>query len=560
MLSTWTLALAAAWPLAVLAPELAYGSPSTARLGIALLLSAACFAILRSLVAQGRAAAVVAWVEARAGALALIVVALHTVVFGGSVVLRHVYFGAAHADDTAYYNQILWSTLQGEFFRGSVTQARYVAPPVSSEFALHNSPILLAVLPLYAVIPSFYTLLVLRTLALAAGAVALFSLAKEKIGGAAGLVIVVAYFASSNIFTQALSGFYPLHLIAFFLPWAFLYFYRERFWPFVLWLALALAVREEIALTGALFGIYALLLRRRPRWIVGPIALSAAWWFVSTELVMVRSRIAMEDLDAFYAMFGGGHNSALASVMRHPGAFLGLVLNADNVRYFYEVLKPTAMFALLSPSLLLALPTLAVNAVIGAFMITMRSVGYHYSLVAFICVFVAAIEGMARLSRSASRINVARSTFGAALALLLLPSAVLAFMDGIRYGGGQQTSVLAELRPKPYHATLERIVAMIPPGASVAAPNILMPQLSERRFLYSSDRLWRYPNQEAEYVVLDVRTDRSSFEDRNRAKYESTVATTRGDERYALVLAEAGFEVYHRILASPRPAVRGASS
>jgi uncharacterized membrane protein len=555
LLGARALPLLVAWPVAVLYPEFVFGTPSKDRAAAVLLMVVALFGLL-ALVTRERARGAVAWVEARSGAIAVGIVFVHAVAFGGAVLLRHVTFGAEHGDDTAYYTQILWSTIQGEFFRGSVTQDRYFDPPVATEFALHNSPVLLAVLPLYALLPSFYTLLLLRTVLLSAGAIPLFLLAKEKIGGAAGLVILVVYFSSANIVHQALNGFYPLHLIACFLPFAFLYFFRERFWPFCLWLLMALTVREEIALTAALFGVYALLLRRSLRWVLVPLVVSAAWWYVSTEFVMVRSRIAMEELDAFYRAFGAGHNSALATILEHPEIVLGPVLTQDNLRYLYDLAKPTAFFPLLSPSVLLALPSLIVNSVIGAFMATMRNVSYHYSLVAFICVFVAMIDGIGRLARYSQGFGVTPPVFGVCLGLLLLPSSVLGAMDVVRYGSGQ-APLLLDFLPKPHRSTLERSLALIPPEASVAAPQSLMPYLAHRRGLYNSDRLWRYGERPVDYVILDVRLDRLSEVDRNRPRYEAVVATIRGDGNYDLLLAEAGFEVYQRRMKQGRHAAGG---
>jgi uncharacterized membrane protein len=535
----------AAWVLAVLLPEFLFGAPSKTRVILILFLAGAVFCLLAMLAPLHRLRGVMAWAEFRSGSIATAVVILHAVIFGSAIVIRHAYFGAEHGDDTAYYNQIFWSTLQGEFFRGSVTQDRYFDSPVSTEFAIHNSPVLLAVLPLYSLYPSFYTLLILRNLLLSASAIPLYLLAKERIGGVAGILVMVGYFFSTNIFYQAMNGFYSLHFVVLFLPFAFLYFFRERFWPFVVWLILTLSVREEIALTVSLFGVYALFLRRQWQWVLAPIVLSAVWWYVSTELVMIRSRIAMEELEAFYEAFGGGHNSALATVLEKPGMPFTLLLTRENFSYLYEILKPTAGFPFLSASSIFILPTVVVNSVIGAFMATMRNISYHYSVVASVFVFVALIGGISHLARHSRSLGVERSVFCVGMTLLLMPGITLGVMDNIRYGGGGGASIVADFLPKPHQKTLEKIVALVPPDASVAAPNTLMPQLSYRRKLYSSDRLWRYGEREIEYIIFDARPDLLSDRDRNKPKYESAMERIRHDARYELTFMEGGFEVYH---------------
>ena len=136
-------------------------------------------------------------------------------------------------EDTGYYNQILWNTLHGTFFNGSLTQARYFNPPVYSEFAVHNSPVLFLILPVYWVLPSFYTLLVVRNLALAASAIPLYLLAKEKVSGLSGVFIAIAYLFSANVLYQALNGFYPLQFAVLFLSFTFYYFFKERLVLFV---------------------------------------------------------------------------------------------------------------------------------------------------------------------------------------------------------------------------------------------------------------------------------------------------------------------------------------
>lgn len=525
-------------------PEILFGTPGHVRIMLVLSTSAALFALFALLPNLRRTASVLAWLETRGVMIAGALVTVHALVSTALLIARYQHFGSFLGEDTAYYNQIFWSTLRGEFFRGTLTQARYFDPPVTSEFAVHNSPVMLLLLPVYWLAPSFYTLLILRNLALSLSAIPLFLLTRDRLGGVAAVFVTVAYLASPNLLYQSINGFYPLQFAALFLLLTLLFFLRARFAPFVVALLFALTVREEIALTVGLLGLFAVVLRRRWPWIVVPIVLSGLWWYVSTEWIMVRSRIAMEDLDGFYQLVGTSHNDALATLVTDPWRFVGLVLNGANAAYLYEMLKPTAMAPLLSPAALLAAPTLALNCVIGVFLIAMRNVSYHYSLVATVCLFVALVDGLARLVRHARAFHVDEMLVRPAVAVLLIPVAAIGMMDAVRHGGGGGQSLIGDFLRKPYHSTAERIVSLVEPDAAVAAPNVLLPDLSYRAKLYTSGRLWRYNEPELDYVVVDTDLLKFSRADANLPKYEASIARIRNSDAYELVLAAHGFEVY----------------
>src|SRR5262245_45176322 len=328
------------FPAGVLAPEFIFGSPGAGRVALVLGTCLLLFVVLH-LHAAGRTAAVVAWIERRAGVLLVAVIAVHLVATTALVIIRHHYFNAILGEDTAYYNQIFWSTLHGEFFRGSLTQARYTNPPISSEFGAHNSPILFLLVPAYWVHPSFYTLLVLRNVALSLSAIPLFLLARGWLGGAVGLGVAVVHLLGPNLLSQSMNAFYPMQFAVLLLPLAFLAFERARLGWFVAAFVLVLSVREELALTAILFAGYALVRRRSWRWVITPALVAAAWWYVSTVFVMLPSRIAMEDLEAFYTAFPDGFRGAVGRLLRHPVEFLRVLVTTDTVAYLYQLAKWT---------------------------------------------------------------------------------------------------------------------------------------------------------------------------------------------------------------------------
>jgi uncharacterized membrane protein len=532
------------WLLAVVVGEFIFGEPSLLRSIIIVLTCIGLFCLFQILIRLRQMGSVFDWLESQSGCLVGLLIGSYAIIFTGLIVVRHYYFGSVLGEDTGYYNQILWNTLHGKFFNGSLTQARYFNPPVYSEFAVHNSPVLFLILPVYWLLPSFYTILIVRNLALAASAIPLYLLAKEKVGGLAGVFIAIAYLFSANVLYQALNGFYPLQFAVLFLSFTFYFFFKERLVLFVVFLLLSLSVREEIALTSFLFALYALVLKRRWFWIVVPASLSILWWYISTELVMVRSQIVMEDLDGFYKLFGGGHNEALKIFVSEPWKLLRIFLAKDNLAYLYELAKPAAMLPVLSVSIVFVMPTVLINCVIGAFMSTMRDISYHYSIVASVCLFHALVHGVSWLGRHQRFFALERCRFLTAVAFLLVPIGILGLSDVIRYGGGRDGVMVNDFVRKPYHDTLEEIVSLIEPDAGVAAPNFLLPQLSYREKLYTSNRLWRYPVFTADYLIMDTNLDKLSNTDKNRIKYEASLAKVRNSPDYRIMFARDGFEVY----------------
>lgn len=528
-----------------LLPEFFLGTPSSGRAAFVLLSSVSLFCVFHVALFPNRLRTAIATILVRLPRITLIVTC-HFVITTTLVILRHYNFNAVFGEDTSYYNQIFWSTLHGEFFTGTLTQGRYTDPPVSSEFAVHNSPFLFAVLPFYSMYPTFYCLLILRNAALSLSSVPLYTLARERVGPTASFVLIIVYLLSPNILLQSVGPFYPLQFAAPFLMSAFVFFYRGSFRMFLLSLLLALTVREEVALTTALFAFYALILRRAWRWILVPAALSLIWWYVSTEFVMSHSRIALEDLDELFKLSAAGYNGIVAAVVAEPERFMRLIFNFTTFEYLYALLKPTSLLSIFGISALFMLPTIAINMIVGAFWKTTLSLSMHYSLLATCCLFIAAVEGLARLGRASRVFRTRPNTLYIGLTLLLLPITILSVKDLISYGDSNNPTLIADFSRTSRHETLRRVLTTInvDPTASVAAPSILLPHLATRQQLYYVDRLWRYRFADPQYIVLDTDRPPRSERDLHRARYENLIVTFRGSDRHQLIFQQRGFEVY----------------
>jgi len=106
-----------------------------------------------------------------------LLVYVYFIVFLEYTILKHDAF-RSYAWDLGIFNQSLWTTLkEGRFFYHTL---ELFLNQSGSFFAVHFSPVLFLMLPIYALYPKPETLLTLQTIILALGAFPLYLLAKEK--------------------------------------------------------------------------------------------------------------------------------------------------------------------------------------------------------------------------------------------------------------------------------------------------------------------------------------------------------------------------------------------
>ncbi|MFL5801209.1 MAG: DUF2079 domain-containing protein [Roseiflexaceae bacterium] len=198
-------------------------------------------------------------------------IALYIVVF--TVAAWYKYASYQMGFDLGVHEQVLWNTAHG---RIAATSA---FAETDSYLGIDIIPTELLLAPLYALVPSAYTMLFVQTLALALGAVPVFLLVRDRfatlqgqaehgsqsaicnlqsaIPGWAGLAFAAAFLLYLPVEYMNLYEFQIRAFATTFLLMALYALERRRFWPFLLWSLLALGCRSDVGLVLAGMGAYA---------------------------------------------------------------------------------------------------------------------------------------------------------------------------------------------------------------------------------------------------------------------------------------------------------------
>jgi uncharacterized membrane protein len=411
--------------------------------------------------------------------------------------------------DLAYYNQIFWRTLHGEFFRQS-----FLVPQIS--LGHHVEAIIPALVPFYAIFPDPRTLLALQVLALALPAIPLFLIAKHRLGAmssaflrtALPIFFPLAWLANPFVHVIALDEFhlFPFALAPLF--FAALAYEKQRRWPFVLLLLLALLTHERVAAVVIAFGSLAWLERRPSWWLITPSLLGGVWHALSLHVILrfdpsMRLAIFPADLsgDAFGAAF-----SVAGGVISLPTIAALIALGLPFLLLSFAAPHRTVLAAL--PLLQLLIGSTDALTVISGAAVALLLPG----------VFLAAIDG----ARAAPRIThllsggIGEAPRGRIVLLLAAATAFSATMLG-----PVPASVRNLLRGTDTATILaaEAIIERIAPTDTVAAPPALLPNVSGRFHLVPlptdperAKQALLEPRQKPDIIILDARATRTSEE------------------------------------------------
>lgn len=460
------------------------------------------------------------------------------------------------AQDTAYFNQMMWSTVRSparHLLEAGLFQETFYSPPARSHFAVHVSPFLLFLAPLYALAPRFETLLVLRNLALGAGAWVLFRELRGPLGARAAVVAAAAWLLHPNTVVMASGEFNEMPFAVPVVVWAVGAAWRGALTEALLASALCAAVREDAVLPAAVAALVVALRRRRWSWAVLGAA-CGAWFVLAYRVVMPAFAPSGGQLVAsLYQGMGGSPAGVAVHLLTHPRALVGLFGEPARLFYLAALVRSFLLLPLFSWATLAAGPT-----VLALLLIPLQGYGdvlglwRHYSTLSVAVLALAGGLGAAFWARRRAS-GRERAALALTLSWLLLCGAVLTEVQTIGL------TWIARARPAPLAGTYRELLREIPPGAPVAAVYQLTPALSQRRHVYalrfhgataglSEAAILAH----AAYVVADLDTLRARRLHACGEGYTAFLARLRSDPEWRLTRETGGLALLVNAHRAPR--------
>jgi uncharacterized membrane protein len=421
---------------------------------------------------------------------ALIVAALTiawSALFAWLSVTRHL-AGGSHAEDLGFNDQVLSNFLRGQWFRISI----YLGatwnteidmnriPRPDSLFAFHFEPMLLLLVPLYALGGGAILLLVVQSIGLALGAVPAYRLARFTSGSsAAGVAVAAAYLLSPLGQWAVLSDFHTAVLAA-----PLLLLCVERLIvgrsPLQALIAggLAAAAREDVGLVLAALGLIYVLRRRAVRTGVKFLILGCASSILGA-LVIRNYSGGVSPFDVRYA----------ATVSAGLAPVVDALVRPSVMDYAATLLLSGGWLALVAPvALVPALPSLMLNVLsTSAWMAAGKA---HYSVLVLPFIAIGAAAGLRRLKNRPRLIHIATAT--------LLASSIVGY---VREGAGPLGGNYAPATVTEHARRAAAFADALPTSASISASSSLVPHVTSRAKVYVFPAVL-----DADYVFLDLRS------------------------------------------------------
>ncbi len=372
--------------------------------------------------------------------------------------------------DLGVFDQIVW-----EYSRFQM--------PSSSFLGLHNAlgdhfnPVLALISPLYWIFPGPEILFFLQSFAVTLSAVAVFRFTRRKLGRKPAYFWTVAYTLFWGIQRAMACDFHPDLLALPLTAFAVDFIDSEDWTPAFLCLALLLTVKEDSGILIFFFGVYLMILRR---WKPGIICLGlGAAGFYLLALVLVPYLAGSAGYPHWaYTELGSSPGEGLRAALHDPFLVFKVAFsNSEKITTLVCGYMACSLMIFLSPLFVLTLPLYA-ERMLSNFE-HHYSMAYYYSAAIAPIIYMGGVDGLYRLSQFLKSPARARKTILAvSLGTLILNAAVTPIFplrDLLR---------VKFYRFKPEEIMGPRVLALIPPEASVMAQDTIAAHLAHRKDIY----------------------------------------------------------------------------
>jgi len=388
-----------------------------------------------------------------------------------------------HALDDGYNDNLIWNTLQGNFFYSEIKGYCTLGD--------HLDPILLLFLPFYffGLGPRF--LFITQTILIALGALPIYWLAKERLKDSPfTLLFPLAYLLYIPTVNITFQGFYQIALAITPLLLAFYYLLNDKYRPFLLWLLVALFCQEDVALVAAFLGGY-ILLKKKPKLLGSSLLLGGlALFVIDLQIIIPYFKGTNYTYFERYAYLGTSTAAALKTLFTRPFFVFKHILITDKILYLVGLFLPVAFLSFLAPSALIpAIPALAQN-LLSTYS-DMYQLGTRYPSATIPFVFMSAILGLEKLLQTIQEpsakeriLKLIRRTM-----IFCLVLSMLYFFLGFFF---RYTTVTPAVRDG------QALLPLVPKDAAISALGNLYPHLAHRK------NIWIFPKnyEQSDYLIL----------------------------------------------------------
>lgn len=391
-------------------------------------------------------------------------------------VLNHMHLGT-YAYDLGIFDQVLW-----HYSRFEIPETTIVGLPTA--LGDHFHPILLLLTPLYWIWSDPKTLLIAQGVLIAASIVPVYVWCRDRVGRLAAHLLAGAYVMFWGIHSAVAFDFHEIAFAPVLLASMLVCADRERWRAFAALLVAFLLVKENLALLVAFIGVY-LAVRGERRKGAAVAVVGVAWFFLTTKLAIPWFGGGREFRHFRYQQFGSDLPAALWHMATHPWTVVQIFFDQEaKIRTLALIVLPFLGLFLISPLALLLIPLLAER--MYSTNPFLWGTSAHYSLVLAPILVMGAADGLRRLPRlrfvrSRPRLRALRTprfALGAVVVILLL-NAWAASTFPLR--ALTQPSFYSSW---PQDRIAQRMLALVPPDASVAAQSHFIPHLSERELVF----------------------------------------------------------------------------
>jgi uncharacterized membrane protein len=453
--------------------------------------------------------------------------ALYVVVFVAAGVIAYLAYDVARLD-LGDMVQAIWSTSHGHFLEVTDGSGRQVV-----RLGGHVDPFLALLVPLWWAWPSPLMLVVLEVVAVAAGALPVYWLARKHLSSEfAPACFAFAYLLYPATQSNAIGVGDSFHSVSIAVPlilFAIWFLDEDRLVLFAVFALLAASTKEEIAASVGCLGLWYAF--RRKRWAVGLSVLGLGLTVSLINFLVIIPHFSPSGTNAFagrYQQVGGTPKGILHTAVTDPVAIVNAVATWHKLFYVVILLAPFLGLWLLEPLLFLgAIPDLVINLLSAKPEQTQIYWQYTAGIVPF--VLAASIVGASKLRRSPDRASLGVVVAVAAIAFLnpaFSPVYRVAILD-----------LGHVLRPDPTRAAKSHALALIPPGVPISASNKLGGVLSDRRVIFT------FPTRKkAEWVIVDAGDGSYT----HRQRYRRNIAAISASPAWRVVYRSQGIEVLRK--------------